>query len=77
MFGLLFNGGYTVRQFTRKHILAAAAEGLAFCLKCGEEQGYGEDAEGILPCENCGALAVIPASNIQAVLNLVKGDEDE
>jgi len=57
--------------------LAAAAEGLAFCLKCGEEQGYGEDVEGILPCENCGALAVIPASHIQAILNLVKGDEDE
>lgn len=77
MFGLLFNGEYTMRQFTRKHILAAAAEGLAFCLKCGEEQGYGEDVEGILPCENCGALAVIPASHIQAILNLVKGDEDE
>lgn len=66
-----------MRQFTRKHILAAAAEGLAFCLKCGEEQGYGEDAEGILPCENCGALAVVPAVNIQTVLNIVKEDDNE
>ena len=29
--------------------------------------------KGILPCENCGALAVIPANHIQTILNLVKG----
>jgi len=68
-----------MRKFTRREILLAAEEGEGFCRRCGAQgpiEREEEDREGLfLPCENCGALGMMPAEGMLAVLEMV-GEED-
>jgi hypothetical protein len=68
-----------MRKFTLHEIRLAANEGEGFCRRCGSQgpiEQDPEDREGrFLPCEACGALGMMPAEGILAVLALVDLEE--
>lgn len=60
-----------MRTYTRAELFNLAAEGDSICLKCGTRQyGVGDESPAI--CEECGALAVVPAENLAAVARLIE-----
>ncbi len=70
---------FNMRKFTVHEIRLAASEGEGFCRRCGSQgpiEQDPEDREGrFLPCEACGALGMMPAEGILAVLALVDLEE--
>lgn len=68
-----------MRKFTRREIVAAAMEGEGFCRRCGAQGPISQtddDSEGLYePCESCGALGMMPAEGILAILNMVEEEE--
>lgn len=61
-----------MRQFTRQQLSEAAEADEGFCLRCGEQQDPAIDQPGSLGlCQECGALAVIPAATVLQVSNLI------
>ena len=50
-----------------------ATEGDSICLRCGSRNyGTGDELPGV--CEECGALAVVPAENVRQVATLIEED---
>ena len=69
-----------MRKFTKKELHAAAEEGEGFCRRCGS-QGPIEQAEDdrvglFAPCEYCGALGMMPAEGMLAVLDLIELEDE-
>lgn len=68
-----------MRKFTRREIFLAAEEGEGFCRRCGAKgpiEREEEEKEGLfLPCESCGALGMMPAEGMLAILDMVEGEE--
>lgn len=62
-----------MKTYTRQEIQLMALEGDSLCLKCGA-RNYGVSEDSPAPCEECGALAVVPAENIAQVLTIVEED---
>lgn len=58
-----------MRKFTKRQLQEAAEEGDSFCVKCGEQVYGASGTTQTIPCDNCGALAVLPA---QAILEIVE-----
>jgi hypothetical protein len=69
-----------MRKFTRREIVHAAQEGEGFCRRCGSQgpiEQAEDDREGLyLPCETCGALGMMPAEGMLAILDMVMEEED-
>jgi len=69
-----------MRKFTKRELQAAAQEGEGFCRRCGAQgpvEREEDDGEGLyLPCESCGALGMMPAEGLLAVLEMIDLGED-
>lgn len=61
-----------MKSVTRRQVAQAAWEGEGFCMRCSAQQSVAEEDGQVLPCEVCGALAVLPAEHIQMVLDFVE-----
>lgn len=68
-----------MRKFTRREVERAAADGEGFCRRCGSqgpvEQDPQDSAGVFLPCESCGAVGMMPAAGILAVLEMVEEED--
>lgn len=60
-----------MRTYTRAEIFVAAQEGDSICMRCGS-MNYGTADTSPATCEECGALAVVPAENIAQVARLIE-----
>ena len=66
-------GDCKMKTWTRSEIEVMAAEGDSICLRCGSRNyGTGDELPGV--CEECGALAVVPAENVRQIATLVEED---
>ena len=66
-------GDHKMKTWTRSEIAVMAAEGDSLCLRCGSRNyGTGDELPGV--CEECGALAVVPAENVRQVATLIEED---
>jgi hypothetical protein len=76
---LMTRGAVNSKTWYWNEIRLAANEGEGFCRRCGSQgpiEQDPEDREGrFLPCEACGALGMMPAEGILAVLALVDLEE--
>ena len=62
-----------MRTFTKAQLEDAAREGDGVCTKCGTRCfGFSEDER--MPCDNCGAQAVLSAEVILDIAALVEED---
>lgn len=69
-----------MRKFTKRELHAAAEEGEGFCRRCGSqgpiEQADDDQAGLFAPCEHCGALGMMPAEGMLAVLELIELEDE-
>ena len=64
-----------MRKFTKREIIDAAEAGEGFCRRCGSQgpiEQDEDDQEGrFLPCESCGAVGMMPAEGMLALLEMI------